>query len=365
MPKFKEVMLQGEDGKEYSLSAVVSEETQAQLKELGVVGEDGKLKTVELPAEIKEEVDAKVKRAEVSANFIKSISVPESRHKEFGVKAITTETSSMGYSMPTELAGAILEKKEQSSKVRARSFVFQMSGNFDLAVENVAVTGYWVSDNTAITESSPTLAKKFFNDNYVAARVLLPWQLLNATPIAIENYISSLMGRKLARAEEEKFIGGDGTTYPLGIRDSGSSITSLDQASTALVIGDVKKLFYALPEVYRQNASFLSSTNGKLIVDSLKDTQGRPLFPVEQALDMLFKKPFDESDHIPANLGTGTDETEIYFGDFNYYWIKEGTSLTMASMPKISNLQTELVAYQAVDGGVTIADAFRVLKKVK
>jgi HK97 family phage major capsid protein len=364
--KKNEIVLQDAEGKEIPLSELVSEATEASLKEMGLeLGENGKLKLTELPTEVKEEVDSNVKRAEVSANFIKQNVLPEQKHKEYGVKAVTSETTSMGHTIPTELATRILEKKEEQAVIRNRSFVFQMAGKFDLPVENVTVTGYWMSENVAITESNPTLAKKSFEDNWVAARVLVPWQLMNSTPIAIESYIANLMARKLANAEESKFIGGDGDNEPLGIRDGASSISSIAQAGAGLAIDDLKKLFYEVPSQYRKGATFLTSGNGKLYTDSLKDSNNRPLFDPAQVLEKLFGKDFDESSNIPENLGDGGNETEVYFGDFSYYHIKEGTTLSMDSDKIISKLQTELVAYQAIDGGVTISDAFRKLTGVK
>ena len=304
-------------------------------------------------------------KMEKAAIFVKKLLNP----KKFGnfteeeVKTITTDSGSFGYTVPTELAKAVAVKKDKIAKIRARAFVFKMAGKFQLPYEGTGVTSYWVTTeaDTDITESDPTVTKKDLDDYYLVSRVRVPYKLLDTAAINIVNYISQLAGRSLASTEESAFVAGDGSGKPTGIRQA--TISSAAQAGANLAYDDLVDLYYDVPEQYRANASFLTSPAGMKLIRKLKDTNGLPVFNVND--NTIFGRPLLESTDIPSNLGSGTDETEIYFGDLKEYWIKDGQTAKADSKKVPARLQVDLYLYEAVDGVVVNTDAFRKLTGVK
>lgn len=296
-------------------------------------------------------------RAEKSAEFIKAVIDGKA------VKTITTNTNSFGYSVPTELASAIHETKDKLAKVRKYAFAFTMDGNFQLPTQGTGVTAYWVTTeaDSDITESNPTVGKADLVDNYLASRVRIPYKLLNTSAVNIEDYVARLSARAMVSTEETAFVGGDGSGKPTGIRQA--SITAIPQASTSLAYDDIVDLFYGVPEQYRANGAFLASTGAIKLVRKLKDTMGLPIF--DPQTQTLFGKPLLECTDIPENLGTSADTTEIYFGDLQEYWIKDGATMQAEVRPVTGRLQVDLFMYQAVDGVVVNTDAFRKLTGVK
>lgn len=363
-------MLQLEDGKEMDLNEALSEASFETLKEMGfpIDEKTGKVDFKSLPTAAKSDAQEKAARVEDAANFVKAMILPSHLHAKYGVKQINTDSGSFGAAVPTELASAILEKKAKFSILRTRAFSFELSGPFDLPVEGTGITGYWVgevddSDENLVTESTPTLTKKSLDDHYLAALVKVSWKLLDTSAYNIVNFIAALAGRKLAETEEAAFIGGSGTGQPKGIRSE--SISSVAQEGESLAYQDLVNLYFLLPAQYRQNAVFMTSALGAKAIVGLRDSQERPIFAPGQPLDELFRKPLLESADIPENLGVGTDTTEVYFGDPFYYWIKDGQSLQMATQDVVERLQTKIVVYQAVDGKLTLTDAFVKLTGVK
>lgn len=365
-------MLQLEGGKEVDLKEVLAEASLEQLKEMGFPIENGKVNLESFKATApKSETELKAAALAEAANFIKALALPAKDHARFGVKEIeikqaNTGNDSFGAAVPTTLASAILEKKGKFNILRSRAFSFELSGPFDLPVEGDDITGYWVgevdeSDANLVTESTPTLTKKSLGDNYLAALVKVSWKLLKTSDYNIVNFVSSLAGRKLAETEEAAFIGGDGDGKPKGIRTE--SLESVAQAGDALAYQDILNLYFLLPAQYRQNAVFMTSAMGAKAITGLKDSQERPIFPPGQPLDELFRKPMLESAAIPENLAGTT--TEVYFGDPYYYWIKDGETLQMATQDVIERLQTKVLVYQAVDGALTLTDAWVKLTAVK
>lgn len=342
----------------------VEEITEAELNEKIAKGVETGFKSFKQDLDaIKAQVNKTAKEVlnegfEKGLKFIKGIAGID---KDFDFKAVTTNVNSFGYTIPTEVADAVLEKRDALVKMRKYAFVFKMAGKFQLPKEGTAVTSYWVGDNEEVTESNPTIIKADLDDYYLATRVLIPRKLLNTTAINVINYIANLSSRSLAQAEETAFVAGAGSTQPTGLRTA--SITGIAQASTSFAYDDLVNLFYGLPEQYRANAVFMTSSAGMKLIRKLKDTVGLPIF--DPSTSTIWGKPVLESSNIPANLGSGTNETEILFGDLSYYWIKDGEDLTMLSDTKNANLQIELVLYEAVDGVLTLTDAFRKLTGVK
>ena len=362
----KKLLLQLEDGSEIDLKEVFTESTQEMLKESGLLDENGKVALKSLPSEFKSEADQKVADLETAANFVKYVVVPEKKHKELGVKAIDTTTGSFGYTVPTELSSEILKKKQKINAIRGRAFSFEMAGKFDLPTEGTAVTGYWVTDNTAVTEAAPTTTKSSLDDWYLAALVKAPWKLLQTSNATIVEYISYLAAKALGETEESAFVGGDGTNKPTGLRSA--SVSSVAQVSASVggfAYSDMINGYFLLNQKYRKNGSWITSPAGMKLLANMKDSQNRPIFPAGVPMDNFLGKPLIESDDIPSNLGAGTNETEVWFADLSYYWIKDGQQMQMTTQDVIENLQTKIVIYEAVDGKFTLAEAGAKVTAVK
>lgn len=301
-------------------------------------------------------VSDKEARAQKSAEFIKQLVGGE-------VKTITTNTNSFGYTIPTELASAIHEKRDAIAKMRKYAFVFTQAGNFQVPVQGTGVTSYWVTTeaDTDLTASNPTVTQATLSDNWLATRVVIPKSLLNASAVDIENYVTNLSSRSIVLAEETSFVGGDGDGQATGFR--AATVGSVAQASTSLAYADLVNLYFSLPEQYRANAVFMVSTAALKLIKGLKDTVGMPMFNVNDGT--LFGKPVLEMGDIPSNLGSAENESEIWFGDLKEYWIKDGADMGMLANNVPARLQVELFVYEAVDGIIVNADAFKKLTGVK
>ena len=336
MEDLKSLIFEGVNEVVGELKSEIIKETQVGLKEFKVVTDDEKM--------------------EKAAQFVKDICLGN-----LEVKAVDSSDGSFGYTVPTELANYILTKKNKISKMRNLAFVFQLSGEFQLPIEGVGVSAYWVGENEEISESDPTIDKTNMHDFYLAARVLIPRKLLNTSAFNIINYIGELCSRKLRDEEETSFVAGDGSNKPTGLRATGFG--EIAQALEQFNYDDLVNLFYELPEQYRQNAVFMTSSAGMKLLRKLKDKNDMPIFDVRD--QTIFNRPVIESADIPANLGDTMDQTEILFFDPWYYWIKDGEKMFVDTDKRIRSLQTELVVAEAIDGVYTLPDAGKRLTSVK
>ncbi len=305
-------------------------------------------------------VASEEEKNEKAAQFIKDLVFEKLPLEK---KTITSNTGSFGYTIPTELADAIYEKKDKIAKIRANAFSFKLDGPFQLPVESTGIDAYWITTeaDTDITESNPTITKKDLVDNYLAARIRVPYKLMNTSAFDIVNYVSKLASRALTSKEETAFVAGSGSGEPSGIRTA--SITGIPQRGDNLSYDDLVELFYSVPEQYRANGKFLASTGAIKLIRKLKDTQNLPIFnPMDQT---IFVKALLECTDIPEKLGSGLNTTEIYFGDLEDYWIKDGQSLLAETRPVPGRLQADVIVYQSTDGVLVNPDSFRKLIGVK
>lgn len=298
-------------------------------------------------------------KAEEVALFIKDLCHDKLSAEK---KTISTASGSFGYTVPTTLATYVHEKKDKIAKIRKNAFVFQMDGKFQLPVDGTGATAYWIDTETDadITESNPATGKKDLDDNYLAVRVRVPYKLLTTSAVNINQYVSRLASRAIVSAEETAFVSGDGSGEPTGIRNA--SITYID-CDASLSYDNLVNLFFAVPEQYRANGKWGMSTMAIKLSRKLKDVNGLPIFDVRD--NTIFGKEVLELSDIPENLGTSANETEIYFGDFSEYWIKDGTSMLAETRPVQGRLQVDMIMYESVDGCVVNTDAFRKLRGVK
>jgi len=324
----------------------LKEELKSELKKDAVIVTDEKSQ---------EEKDGNVK------SFISAI-INKDHSKLVEMKAVASTSGSFGYTIPTELASKILEKKDKIAKMRKLAFAFNLAGPFQLPTEGTGVTTYWVGENTSITASDPTVGKKDLSDYYLATRVLMPRQLLNTSAFNVIEYIANLCSRALRNTEESAFVAGDGSSKPSGLRGT-SGVGSVAQASTSFAYDDIVNLFYTIKEQYREGCVFMTSVAGIKLLRKLKDNNGLPIFDVRD--QTVFNKPVFESEDIPSNLGTGTNETEIWCFDPSYYWIKDGENMFMDTDKIISTMQTEIVVAEAIDGIYTLPEAAAKLTAVK
>lgn len=350
LEKFKDVELEVKDGQSVKLIDVVS----SMLADLGLkMSADGKFALPSMNVETRTVAEEAKTRAEASVKFIRDI--VES-------KAVpTTGDSSYGATVPTGLYEQIMQKRDALAEIRKYSTVIPLAGKVQLGAEATMATTYWVAENASITESESSLAKITLEDHYLACRTKIPFKLLNGTPIAIEAYFADLMGRAIAKEEDAKFISGDDSAKPKGIRTTATDLGAI--AGATLARADLIKLFYGVKAPYRKNGVWITSSLGVKAIMNIADTTTRPLF--DPADGTLFGKPLIETENIPENLGGGSNTTEILFGDLKYYAIKDGEKLSLLSNPVNEQLQVQLVAFEAVDGELTLAEAVGKITAVK
>ena len=141
------------------------------------------------------------------------------------------------------------------------------------------------------------------------------------------------------------------------------------QAGANFALGDITTLYRALPKAYRANGTWFMADSVEGLFDGLKDSSNRPLLNTfDSDLDKIKGRPVAYDPNIPTNLGTGTNETEVWFGDFSKYVITDGGGIrvdygTEGDDFKRSKTSVRVIHY--TDGAVVLPEAFAKLTGVK
>lgn len=286
-------------------------------------------------------------------------------------KALSEGTNADGgFIVPKEFRASILAKRDKASVIRPRATSIPMGRDkMDVPAEGNAVSVSWTAENAGLTESNPTWGSITLDTNKLTGLSKMSRELFADTPINLLDYLAGIFGRALAKEEDKVFMAGSGTGQPKGIRQY--TLTNQAQAGAGLVADDLVKLFYALAVQYREGAAWLIHNSRIQLIRLLKDSQGRYLWTdgMNDAPNTILGRPVLEQNDIPTNLGAGTNESEIFFGDLNFYLIGDREGMTIESTTEgagtFENHQVAVKVIERVDGQLGLTDPFVKMTAVK
>lgn len=250
------------------------------------------------------------------------------------------------------MAGSFIEQL-RAKLLASRLGVTIMSGlTGDVAIpkQASASTAYWVAEQTAITESSPTFGQVTLSPNTLGAFNDYSRQLLlQATP-SIDDLVRADLVAVLARAIDKAIFHGAGTDEPTGIENTTSVGTV-----TAASMGWAEAVEFET-DIAAANADELGSmffVAHPTVVGTLKTRPketGYPLYLVEGG----------EMNGYPVERSTGITNAYIFFGNFRQAILAEWGVLDILADPYTASTKGDvrIIAFQSVDVGVRHPGAF-------
>lgn len=268
-----------------------------------------------------------------------------------------------GYLVPTETEKNIVKKLETLNVFRRIASVVPFSGTKDIPVEGDIGSASWVDEGATFTESDVTFGRVTIEAHKLGTIIKVSEELLLDAAFDLEVYLTDVIARRFAKAEEAAFVAGDGVNKPLGvIKSAGVGVTTA--VSNAITADEVIDLFYSVEPVFRQNATFLMNDTTAKVIRKLKDSDGQYIWQPGLAAgepDKLLGRPVVYSNAMPS-IGAGNEV--IAFGDFTYYLVGDRQGRVVQRLNELfaATGQVGFRAYQRVDGKLTISDAVKVMK---
>jgi HK97 family phage major capsid protein len=267
--------------------------------------------------------------------------------------------SAGGYTVPTPLAGELIDRARNQSRVfqaGARTIPME-SSTLKIARVLTDPAAGWKAENAAASATDMTFDAVTLTARSLVAVAKLSIELFEDSP-TVNEAVDTAMSQALALELDRAALRGSGTSpEPRGIRNTsgvgiqsmgtnGAPLTNFDPFSTA-----VQTIREANGE---PNAViFAPRTSGAL--DRLKDTTNQPLQPPTSYQEMQ-KLPTSQ---IPTNLTQGTSNvaSEAYLGQFNELLVGVRTNLrieasrvsTVGGESAFDRLQIHVRAYLRAD----------------
>jgi len=269
-----------------------------------------------------------------------------------------------GFLVPDEFENKLIDRLQEENIIRSLATII-LSSSGDKKIPVVAGHGeaVWTDEEAAFTESDDSFGVITLGAHKLSSIIKVSEELLNDAAFDIEGYISNEFVRRMAAAEENAFINGDGTGRPTGLINT-AEIGKKATASNAITTDEIIDLYHSLRSPYRKKAVFIANDSTIKAIRQLKDENGIYLWQPglkEGQPDTLIGNKVYASSYMPE-IGTG--KKPLVFGDLSYYWIadRQGRIFQRLNELYAATGQIGFRTYQRVDGKLTLPEAVKTLQ---
>ncbi|MCD8382789.1 MAG: phage major capsid protein [Clostridiales bacterium] len=272
-----------------------------------------------------------------------------------------------GYLVPDTFERTLIQALNDELVFRQLAHTFTTSsGVHKIPVVSAKGSASWVEENAAIPETSDTFGQLTIGAHKLAALIRVSEELLNDSAFDLESYFRTEFARRLADAEEEAFIIGDGDGKPYGILDDaeGANVGVTAASETDITADELITLYYSLRAPYRKHGVWLMNDSTISVIRKLKDNNGQYMWQPslrEGAPDTLLGKPVYTSISVP-NIGAGSKV--VAFGDLSYYWIGDRAGISFKRLNELyaTSGQVGFLSTKRVDGRLVLPEAVQLLQ---
>lgn len=243
-------------------------------------------------------------------------------------------TSAGGLQLAAEVAADFIEAlyaKTVAGALGAQTV--PMSAQLDFGKQNSTATAYYVGEAANITPSMPGVGSMSLKRKKLAALVPISNELLRNPVAQAQQFVANDLLKVLALKRDLHILRGLGTeNAPKGIKNWIAAANSNGQSGTtaAAKVTDLIKAISLVDgadiAMLRPGWAFAPRTLWALM--ATLDANSNFLFQTMLVAGNLFGFQYRTTTQIPINLGGGTNESEIYFGDWSECVVGEDASMT-------------------------------------
>ncbi len=257
-----------------------------------------------------------------------------------------------GALVPPEYAAEIIELLRAMTVVRAAGArtLPMPGGTLTIRRQTAGSTASYVGESQDIDVTEPTTDLLVLSAKKLAAIVPISNDLLKFTsgPSADE-FIRDDLVMEISIREDLAFLRDDGTEHtPKGMRNwaAAANVTATNGTASGDIEDDFKDLINDLEgnNVRLIRPAWFMHPRSKNHLRNLRDANGNLIYPeIRSASPVIYGWPVFVTTSIPANLGAGSDETEIYFADMVDMLIGEVAGLEIVASNEASYVENATV----------------------
>lgn len=296
-------------------------------------------------------------------NQMRNISTPEIRNAlSEGVDA------DGGFLVPETFEKNLVSDANETLFLRKLANVKTLgAGVHNIPVVATRGAASWVGENNPIPETQDTFGQKHLNAHKLSALIKVSEELVNDSAFDLEQYFRTEFAYKMALAEEDAFINGNGDGKPYGLLHDteGGEVGVTSAAATAITADELINLYHSLRSGYRANAVWLMNDSTVNAVRLLKDENGQYIWQAglkDGEPDRLLGKPVYSSIYVPE-IAAGNKT--VLFGNFKNYWIGDRAGINFRRLNELyaANGQVGFMATKRVDARLVIPESVKILKQ--
>lgn len=231
-----------------------------------------------------------------------------------------------------------------------------LTGNVEIPREADSPNVGWVAQNAAITASDPDFDQVTLSPKHAGAITEYSRNMVMQSSPQIETLLRRMMARDLGIAIDRAAIKGGGTNEPVGVL----STAGIQTQAYADSLHNTTAEMIAKAHIANVDpaCAFLTTHGVEKIAMKALDLQNQPV----PMASIFHNKPTSFSNQVPANLGVGTDEFGLIYGDWSELLIGIWSEIDILVNPYESTAYSKgnisIRAMATVDCAVRHAAAF-------
>jgi HK97 family phage major capsid protein len=225
-------------------------------------------------------------------------------------------------------------------------------GNLSTRKKSTGTSAGYIGERVNAPTTDATVQMLTMSAKRLAAIVPITNQLIRRSSVSVDMMIRDDLVSSVAVKEDQQFLRGVGSaTAPTGLRNLiavGNVVAANATVNLVNVDADLGKIKLKVlnANIPMTKVGWIMSPRTMMFLETLRDGNGNKAYP-EIAEGRLGIYPIGVTTSVPDNLGVGTNESEIYFGDFDQFLIGDTEQVTIAA--------SDVAAY---DDGGTMRAAF-------
>ena len=235
--------------------------------------------------------------------------------------ALSDDTAG-GWLAYSELVNDIIKGVINFSPVRQIATVKKTSNrSIRQPVRKGTFAARWVADTATRTETTGyKIGMEDVPNHELYAEIIISEQDLEDSAFDIEGQLQMEASEQFGVSEGAAFVNGSGVGQPEGLLTNSSISYSPSTNASLLTADGFITMFYAIPETYANNATWLMKRATVGTVRTLKDSYGQYLWAPAfgTSPNTILGQPYMEALDMPA---VATNAYPVLFGDFKRCYI--------------------------------------------